>query len=198
MLGALLRLVLAACVAVMPPTLLEDRSAQAATTGVWVPTGSMHVARDHATTTVLRDGRVLVAGGVDNGTDLDAAESYDPSTGMWASTGRMRAARYAAAAALLQDGRVLVTARRSRRQGLTGTRTSPWPVPTSNGSGKGSTKGVTPAASASDGATGRRSLPMLEEEPTDAPRGPCRPSPRRRRADASRPSCRSSHSEGST
>lgn len=80
----------------------------------FVPTGSMTVARGDSAATLLKDGKVLLAGG--NGgfgpAAVDAtyasAELYDPATGRFSSTGSMTAARSGAAAVLLADGRVLV------------------------------------------------------------------------------------------
>jgi hypothetical protein len=78
----------------------------------FAPTGAMTVARYGHTATLLRDGRVLFAGGVSadgNGTQvLAAAEIYDPRTGLFSPTAPMPEPRSDATAALLQDGRVLV------------------------------------------------------------------------------------------
>lgn len=75
----------------------------------------LQLARWDATVTLLRDGRVLVAGGVTfgpNGVGVGAVtptvEIYDPRTGRWGWTGSMHEARAEAAAALLPDGEVLV------------------------------------------------------------------------------------------
>ncbi|MEP6639979.1 MAG: kelch repeat-containing protein [Chloroflexota bacterium] len=72
-------------------------------------TGSMHHSRSYETATLLQDGRVLVAGGEENGDKTVAsAELYDPATGQWTDTGSMHAARRGHTATVLADGRVLV------------------------------------------------------------------------------------------
>ncbi|HZM74005.1 MAG TPA: kelch repeat-containing protein [Candidatus Polarisedimenticolia bacterium] len=82
------------------------------TAGTWTATGSLPVRPRRHTATVLADGRVLVAGGIDENARpfefFDAAELYDPSSGTWAPTGTMLAARYGQTAVLLLDGNVLV------------------------------------------------------------------------------------------
>ncbi len=61
------------------------------------------------TATLLRDGRVLVAGGMDKqGEALASAEIYDPGTRKSRPTGDLAVGRYGASAALLPDGRVLI------------------------------------------------------------------------------------------
>ena len=89
-------------------------------TGAWTATGSMTTGRAGATAIVLRDGQVLVAGGVDgyggdpscgactDGQPLASAELYNPRTGKWTRTGSMTMARVGHTATLLRDGRVLV------------------------------------------------------------------------------------------
>jgi hypothetical protein len=77
-----------------------------------VPTGSLHTAREGATATLLKSGKVLIAGGADT-SDVDmnfyaSAEIYDPATGKFTKTGSMTAARSHATAVLLSDGRVLI------------------------------------------------------------------------------------------
>ncbi len=68
------------------------------------------------TATVLKDGRVLIAGGVDAGSATSAGNSvntceiYDPATNTYTATGSMGVARAGHAATLLNDGRVLVVA----------------------------------------------------------------------------------------
>ena len=81
-------------------------------TGRWAATGAMNVARTVGfTATVLQDGQVLVAGGVEAGvnqTVTSGAELYNPATGTWAATGSMITARQNQTATLLQNGQVLV------------------------------------------------------------------------------------------
>jgi N-acetylneuraminic acid mutarotase len=76
--------------------------------GQWTTTGSMTTARSSQGSTLLPNGEVLVAGGIngDSGT-LASAELYDPSTGTWTATGKMNFVR-SAQATLLEDGRVLM------------------------------------------------------------------------------------------
>jgi N-acetylneuraminic acid mutarotase len=78
----------------------------------WHPTESMITPHDWHTATLLRDGRVLVAGGLattgDSQEDSDEAELYDPASGHWTMTGDMVQARSGHTATLLADGRVLV------------------------------------------------------------------------------------------
>lgn len=95
-------------------------------TGRWTPTGSLALGRMGHSATLLKDGRVLVAGGVvvqaskDNPGRLaatDTAEVYDPATGRWTPAGKMPAGRWEHAATLLDDGTVLVTGGRDATGG---------------------------------------------------------------------------------
>ena len=78
----------------------------------FVATGSMHVAREYATATLLQNGKVLITGGDTlNGlgsTFLASAELYDPATGKFTKTGSMTVARAHHTATLLADGSVLI------------------------------------------------------------------------------------------
>lgn len=79
-------------------------------TGTFSRTGQMISDTGGATATLLKDGRVLVAGGASaSGDTLASAELYDPGTGKFSATGSMNVARNGAAASLLSDGRVLIT-----------------------------------------------------------------------------------------
>ena len=76
-------------------------------------TGSMKEARRDASATLLKDGRVLIVGGIHSGDPggggvLKSAELYDPATGTFTLTGSMKVARYDASITTLADGRVLV------------------------------------------------------------------------------------------
>jgi hypothetical protein len=78
----------------------------------FVATGSMHTARESATATLLKNGKVLIAGGEAQSslptTVYASAELYDPATGKFTNTGSMAAARVGATAISLSDGRVLI------------------------------------------------------------------------------------------
>lgn len=65
----------------------------------------MTVARAAHTATLLRDGRVLLVGGLEAGR---TAELFDPQTRTFARTGDLRVPRVAHTATLLPDGRVLI------------------------------------------------------------------------------------------
>jgi N-acetylneuraminic acid mutarotase len=69
----------------------------------------MATPREGHTATMLRDGRVLIAGGSSNGiVALDSAEIYDPSSGRFSRTGHLNQPRVAHVAALLGTGKVLI------------------------------------------------------------------------------------------
>lgn len=78
----------------------------------WAATGSMSYQNrfDH-TSTLLKDGRVLVTGGrtsYNNYTALNSAEIYNPITNQWLSMPPMASNRVGHTATLLDDGRVIV------------------------------------------------------------------------------------------
>ena len=76
--------------------------------GVFTNTGSLNAARQTFTATLLPSGKVLVAGGFDNG-PLAGAELYDAALGNWSLTGSLNDARDAHTATLLPNSKVLVT-----------------------------------------------------------------------------------------
>ena len=91
----------------------------------FTPAGQMQNSRQDHTMTLLKDGKVLVVGGMDwfapvyepncqiricfMLTALAFAEIFDPAAGTFTSTGEMSAKRVYHTATLLDDGRVLVT-----------------------------------------------------------------------------------------
>jgi N-acetylneuraminic acid mutarotase len=79
-----------------------------AASGTWSSTGTMISARDGHTATILTNGKLLAAGGTNNGVALTSAELYNSAAGTWASTGSMNTARSHARAVLLSNGSVLV------------------------------------------------------------------------------------------
>lgn len=86
--------------------------AQAATAS-WVPTGNLNTGRSYHTATLLRNGKVLVVGGVGAPianvlAGIATAELYEPATGRWSLAGRPSAPRSSHTATLLQNGKVLV------------------------------------------------------------------------------------------
>lgn len=78
-------------------------------TGVFTLTSPMLLPRRTFGVVLLRDGRVLVAGGTTSNQAVTAsAELYDPATGRFTATGSLRTARHKHAGVLLSDGRVLI------------------------------------------------------------------------------------------
>ena len=77
-------------------------------TGTWTATGSLATARLDHTATLLPNGKVLVAGGIERHQRLASAELYDPASGTWTATGSLATARIAHTATLLPNGKVLV------------------------------------------------------------------------------------------
>jgi hypothetical protein len=95
----------------------EDNWAQTASaelydpkTGTFSRTGSLPEPRVSYTAALLKDGRVLIAGGETSSEGLGTATAllYDPATGEFSPTGSIEHARVDHTATLLQDGRVLI------------------------------------------------------------------------------------------
>jgi hypothetical protein len=84
-------------------------------TGTFTATGSLSVARESHTATLLNDGRVLVAGGSDGtvgnptpaATIYATAELFDPTKGTFTAAGMMTSGRDFFTASLLSSGKVL-------------------------------------------------------------------------------------------
>jgi len=88
-----------------PPQLFDPATSSFSTTGSLFATGLYGM--DLYSATLLKDGRVLVAGGMGDWRTA-AAVLYDPKTGTFTTTGSMNDARDAHAAVLLADGQVLI------------------------------------------------------------------------------------------
>jgi hypothetical protein len=71
---------------------------------------NMRAGRSHCSTTLLADGKVLIAGGFvgSNSTVTSLCELYDPTTNMWTPVASMDSARRGHKACLLSTGQVLV------------------------------------------------------------------------------------------
>ncbi|WP_210491497.1 kelch repeat-containing protein [Patulibacter sp. SYSU D01012] len=76
--------------------------------GVWAPTAAMTDARSQAGSAVLRDGRVVVVGGVNRSGLVGRAEAYAPASGTWQVMGPALLTGNTTAATTLADDRVLV------------------------------------------------------------------------------------------
>ena len=80
-------------------------------------TGKLNQRRADHTATLLRDGKVLVAGGYQEartGNSTNSAELFDPASGTWTPTGTLNTPREAHLATLLHDGTVLIAGGNSR------------------------------------------------------------------------------------
>jgi N-acetylneuraminic acid mutarotase len=82
-------------------------------TETWSATGSLNAPRGGHWATLLKNGKVLVAAGIeitgfDEYINLDTAELYDPDTGTWSVTGSLNIAAEYNSATLLQNGKVLL------------------------------------------------------------------------------------------
>src|SRR5262249_5248418 len=88
----------------------------------WSVTGNLNASRIFHTTTLLPNGKILVAGGYTKDhvpigsivysvpVSLNGAELYDPATETWSITASLNTARNSHTATLLPNGKVLVVA----------------------------------------------------------------------------------------
>jgi hypothetical protein len=88
--------------------------------GTFSPTGDMTSDVIWAPSTLLKNGKVLFAGGDDSntGTGYSSAQVYDPSTGTFVGTGSMTTGRFDHTSTLLPDGTVFIAG--SQRSGFDG------------------------------------------------------------------------------
>src|SRR2546428_10888927 len=83
--------------------------AKATDFGAWVSAPNLHEGHVAHTATLLKDGRVLIAGGTDvHGVATAGCELFDPKANRWIRASNTIHARTAHAAKLLADGHVLV------------------------------------------------------------------------------------------
>jgi WD40 repeat protein len=78
--------------------------------GTFSPTGNLLTATTGGSATLLKNGKVLIAGGIGtNNVGTNAAELYDPKTGQFTATGNMLVTRTDSyTATLLKNGQVLI------------------------------------------------------------------------------------------
>ena len=77
-------------------------------TGSWTSTPDLATIRGTTGAAVLKDGKVLAAGGGVGQIPVNTAELFDPGPGQWRPTGAMSQARRGHGMVVLNDGRVLV------------------------------------------------------------------------------------------
>jgi phosphohistidine swiveling domain-containing protein len=88
---------------------VTDRVTVTVTQTGFTRTGTMTAARTKHTATLLKNGKVFIAGGSSSGTTLASTELYDPGSGTFTATGSMSVARSGHTATLLTNDKVLVT-----------------------------------------------------------------------------------------
>jgi hypothetical protein len=107
-----------------PAGTVANTGADTARSGRWTRASAMATAREQHTATILTDGRVLVAGGLQGSggasNALVSAEVYDPGTGAWTAAASMSAARAGHTATALANGKVLVVGGENQGGALAG------------------------------------------------------------------------------
>jgi uncharacterized protein DUF1566/galactose oxidase-like protein/Kelch motif protein len=94
---------------VMPVVFTVVLCALSAWAAPFTMTGPLGTARAFHTATLLQSGKVLVAGGFSDSSEIAATELYDPASGTWSTGAALKAARYYHTATLLANGKVLIT-----------------------------------------------------------------------------------------
>jgi WD40 repeat protein len=101
-------ILLALSVATLTAQSSKATTSDPAASGV-TPTGNLAVRRFSQTATLLPNGKVLIAGGMErNGKWDSSAELYDPRTGKFVATASMASPRACHTSTLLPDGKVLI------------------------------------------------------------------------------------------
>lgn len=90
-------------------TLLNSAEVFDPASGTWTSTACLSAGHFDHVSTLLPNGKVLVAGGFNNANSLASTELYDPIAGTWSNSGELNMARDTPTATLLPNGKVLVS-----------------------------------------------------------------------------------------
>jgi hypothetical protein len=92
-----------------PTAYLNTSEIYISTSNLWIQLGgAMTYSRSHHTSTILQNGNILVAGGLNANGEVGYSEIFNPSTMTWGSVAKMQHARHDHTATLLSSGLVLV------------------------------------------------------------------------------------------
>ena len=87
----------------------ETTPVHASNNGLWIAAGSMTVARERPTATLLANGKVLLVGGNNSSTNyVNDVELYDPAADAWTPALPLTTGRSFHTATKLPNGKVLV------------------------------------------------------------------------------------------